>query len=280
MGEIVQVKKENSVTDKYADQIQSMVWSYSRLTSYAQCKYQFYLKYIVNDNEQYLSEGNYYAEVGSYVHSILEKIFNHELKVDDASAYFVDHFDENVFYMTKKKIMDKSFESCANYFADLTLDWIDHFEIIGVEQEIDIVIDGYRFTGYIDLLIRDKRNSDYIIIDHKSAKYPLSKKTGKVLKTSEQSFESYKKQMYLYSKYVYERYGVYPKWIVWNHFKDGEIVKIPFDSNEYDNAIKWFTRIIHDIENENEYNETIDYFYCNNLCEFRNSCEYNQYKES
>jgi len=280
MGEIVQNKKEDCINNAYAKQIQSMVWSYSRLTSFAQCKYQFYLKYIVNNEEQYMPEGNYYAEVGSYVHKILEKIFNNELSVDDASSYFVDHFDENVFYDTKKSTMDKTFESCANYFADLSLDWINKYEIVGVEQEIDIIINGYMFTGYIDLLVKDKDTDEYIIIDHKSAKYPLSKKTGKVLKASEQSFESYKRQMYLYCKFVNEHYGVYPRWIIWNHFKDGEIVKIPFDSNEYDEAIKWFTHIIHDIENENEYNETIDYFYCNNLCEFRNSCEYNQYKDS
>lgn len=279
MEQIIRGKEKNSVSNMYSEQIDSIVWSYSRLTSFAQCKYQFYLKYIVNDDEQYLSEGNYYAEVGSYVHEILEKIFKNELSIDEASTYFVDHFDDYVFYKTKKSIMDKTFEACANYFADLSLDWIKTYDVLGVEQNIDIEIGGYRFTGYIDLLLREKSSGDYIVVDHKSAKYPLSKKTGKVLKASEHSFESYKRQMYLYCYYVYEKYGAFPKWIVWNHFKENEIVKIPFDRKEYNDSIKWFTQTIHEIEFESEYKESFDFFYCNNLCEFRNTCEYNRFKD-
>lgn len=56
---------------EYKDDIDKMRWSYSRLTSFEHCKYEFYLNYIVNDDEEYLSEGNFYAEVGSFVHEIL-----------------------------------------------------------------------------------------------------------------------------------------------------------------------------------------------------------------
>ena len=263
----------------YSDNIKQMVWSYSRLSTYAQCKYQFYLKYIVNDDSDYLSEGNYYAEVGSYVHGILEMIFNNKLSVEDAAQYFVDHYDENVLYSVKKSIMDKTFESCANYFADLSLEWLNNYEIVGVEKNIDINIEGYKFTGYIDLLLNDKQTGEYIVVDHKSSKYPFSKKTNKLLKAQEASYESYKKQMYLYCYAVKEIYGNYPKWIVWNHFKDQEIVKIPFNKNEFLESIKWFVDTIHKIEQDADYEETQDYFYCHNLCEFRHSCEYVRYTD-
>lgn len=263
----------------YSDKINQMVWSYSRLSAYVQCKYQFYLKYIVNDNNEYLQEGNYYAEVGSYVHSILEMVFNNKLDVEEAAQYFVDHYDDNVFYMAKKSTMDKTFELCATYFANLSLEWLKGFHIIGVEKEINISINGYRFTGFIDLLLQDKETGDYIVVDHKSAKYPLSKKNKKVLKASEASFESYKKQMYLYARAVKEEYGVFPRWIVWNHFKDQEIVRIPFEEHDYDKSIKWFTDTIHDIEQDTVFEESQDFFYCHNLCEFRHSCEYARYYE-
>lgn len=263
----------------YSDAISKMIWSYSRLTTFAQCKYQFYLKYIVNDPEQYLSEGNYYAEVGSYVHSILEMILKGNLSVDNAAQYFVDNYDNNVFYKTRDSVMNKSFEACANYFADLDLNWLNDYDIIGVEKEIAIQIEQYTFTGYIDLLIREKNTGDYIVIDHKSAKYPLSKKTGKVLKASESSFNSYKHQMYLYCHAIKDEFGVFPKWIIWNHFKEQEYVKIPFNMDEYENANRWLIDTIHEIEDESDYIETVDYFYCNNLCDFRNSCEYVQDSE-
>ena len=258
----------------YADIIDKMVWSYSRLSLYAQCKYAFYLKYIVNDPEQYLPEGNYYAEVGSYVHEILAKVFGGELTIDEASEYYANNFENNVFYRVKDSIMEKTYESCANYFSDVDLKWIEDYEILGVEMETTQNIRGYNFIGFIDLLLRDKNTGEITIVDHKSAAYPLSKKTGKVLKNSEKNFSSYKKQMYLYSYAVKQIYGVYPKWIMWNHFKSNDIVKIPFDIDEYNKAIDWLIETIHAIENDEEFSEGLDYFYCHTLCDFRNSCEY------
>jgi len=254
-----------------------MVWSYSRLSAYAQCKYQFYLKYIEADESEHLSEGNYYAELGSYVHAILEKIFKGELKAEDAVQYFLDHYDENVFYTTAQSTMDKNLEACADYFSELDISWLNDFDVIGVERKIETEIGGYPFIGFIDLLIRHKQTGEIIIIDHKSAKYPLSKKTGMLLKASEKSFRSYEKQMYLYCKYVYEQYGDYPKVICWNHFSDNEMVYIPFKMEDYENALKWFEDTIHDIEQEEEFGETVDFFYCHKLCDYRGSCDYNKY---
>ena len=262
--------------NKYFEQIHNMVWSYSRLSLYAQCKYAFYLKYILNDRETYLPEGNYYAEVGSFVHEILAKIFDKQLAIADAAKYFVDNYDDNVCYTVKKNIMDKSFETCANYFAESDFTWIDKYEILGVELETTQNIAGYKFLGFIDLLLKDKTTGDIVLMDHKSAPYPLSKRTGKVLKNSEKSFESYKKQMYLYCYAVKQLYGEFPKWIVWNHFKSGEFVKIEFDEKEYNSTIQWFIDTINQIENDEMFQENIDFFYCHTLCDFRNSCEYNE----
>lgn len=251
-----------------------MRWSYSRLSTFEQCKYEFYLNYIINDDEEYLAENNYYAEVGSFVHKILEKIFTGELKIDDAVRYYIDNFNQYVIQKTKPSVMKNTFEACADYFASIDLDWIKDYEILGVELETKFKINNFDFVGYIDLLLRDKRDNKIVIIDHKSAPYPL-RLDGKVKKNSQASFQAYKKQMYLYSYAVKEIYGEYPKEIRWNHFKaGGKFVTIPFQKKEYNKAIKWFTDTIHNIEKENEFNPTLNYFYCNNLCNFRHCCEY------
>ena len=144
-------------------------WSYSRCTSFGQCKYEYYLNYIINDDEQYLSEGNYYAEVGSYIHKILEMIFNGELKQEEALQYYLDHYKDNVFYKVKKQsTMDKTYALLADYFANLDLSWIDNYEILGVEKKMKFSLDGYDFIGYIDLLLRDKRDGRIVVLDHKS----------------------------------------------------------------------------------------------------------------
>ena len=257
-----------------------MVWSYSRVTSFAQCKYQFYLKYIVADDSEYLSEGNFYAELGSYVHKILEMVFKGELSAEDALQYYLDHFDENVFYQVRESIMKNSFEACADYFAELDLNWLSEFEILGVEQKIETEIAGHPFIGFIDLLVRHKKTGEILLIDHKSAKCPISQKTGNLLKKQESAFRSYQKQMYLYCKYVKEKYGAFPKCIAWNHFKENEIVYLDFNPDDYCEALEWFEGEIHKIETEEDWAETIDYFYCHNLCEFRSSCEYARYERN
>ena len=249
-------------------------WSYSRTTCFGHCKYEFYLDYIINDDKQYLSEGNYYAEVGSYVHEILAMIFSGKLKVEDALDYYIDHYDDYVCYKVRKSTMDKTFELIADYFASLDIDWLKDYEILGVELETKFKLDKYDFIGYIDLLLRDKRDGKIVVLDHKSAEYPF-KLNGDVKKNSQHSFELYKKQMYLYCHAIHQIYGEYPKEITWNHFKDGgKFATIPFIKDEYDETIKWFKNTLKTIEKEKDYEPTEDFFYCHNLCNFRNSCEY------
>lgn len=252
-----------------------MVWSYSRVSSFMNCMYHFYLKYLVADDDLYLSEGNFYAEVGLFVHEIHEKLFKGEIDEYEALRYFVEEFDNNVFYDVKPSIRKNTFDACAEYFADLDLSWMDEYEILGVEKKINITLDGYKFVGYIDLLLRHKETGQIILMDHKSAKYPL-KKDGTPAANYKKSFESYTKQMYLYASAVKEEYDVFPTWIVWNHFKDEKLVWVKFDDDVYRDSVQWFVDSIHQIEDEENFEPNISYFYCKNLCDFRNSCEYQE----
>lgn len=257
----------------YKEIIDKMRWSFSRLNTFDTCKYSFYLGYIINDDDLYLSESNFYAEAGSFMHEILEKIFSREMTPDEAARYFVDGFDRAVTYKVKKSTMDKTFELCAEYLCSEDFSWIDDYDILGVELKVDLKISGYDFIGYIDLLLRDKADGKLIVVDHKSATYPL-KSDGSVKKNSEHSFNAYKKQMYLYCHAVKEKYGEFPKAIIWNHFKEFKFAAIPFDHAEYEETMRWFTDTIRRIENEEDFDPTLEYFYCNNLCSFRSSCEY------
>lgn len=255
------------------NEVDKMRWSYSRLSCFEHCKYAFYLNYIVNDDSLYLPEGNYYAEVGSFVHEILAMIFEGKLSIDDAPQYYAEHFDEAVCYKVKQSTMDKTYEACADYFATVDFDWLKDYEILGVELEVKLIIEGHEFIGYIDLLLRNKETGEIWLIDHKSAAYPL-KKNGDVLAKSKDSFESYKKQMYLYCHAVKEMFGDFPTQISWNHFKECKVATIPFDKDEYDAAMKWFVGTIKKIEKEKKFEPTVDFFYCTTLCDFRGCCEY------
>ena len=111
------------------------------------------------------------------------------------------------------------------------------------------------------------------MIDHKSGEYPLGKKGG-VLKRKQADYDAYKKQLYLYCKQVYNDYGVYPKKIVWNYFRDSKWLELPFVYEEYIDTEQWVSDLVGEIHKEENFCPHIDYFYCENLCGFRNSCDY------
>jgi len=250
-----------------------MKWSYSRVTTFAHCPYEFYLQYILQDDDLYLSENNYFAEVGSYVHEILAMIFEGKLSVEDAGEYYINHFDDNVFYKTNPAWMKSTFENCADYFATVTFDWLKDYEILGVEKKVEFELEGYKFVGYIDLLLRDKQDNKIVVVDNKSSAYPF-KKNGEVYAKLKDKFESYKKQMYLYSHAIKLMFNEFPKEITWNHFKDGgKFATIPFLEDEYRATLEWFKENIHRIEQEEDYPANLEYFYCTNLCNFRHSCD-------
>lgn len=251
-----------------------MKWSFSRLSSYEHCKYCFYLQYILKDPNNYLPESNYWAENGSVVHETLQKIFKGELKTEDANQYYIDHYDSDVCYKAKPATMKKTFEACSTYFAKVDFNWLKYYEILGVELEVNLEVSGYKFIGFIDLLLRRKDNNKIILMDHKSGQY-FFKKDGTLKKSKEESFYSYRKQMYMYCNAVKQMYGQFPDMIVWNHFKDGgKFSTIPFNQSDYDIAMEWFFDTIHQIEQEQDFPPRLDFFYCVNLCSFRHSCEY------
>ena len=258
----------------YSQKISKMTWSFSRLSTYENCPYEFYLNYLLSDEENYPPENNYYAEQGSFVHKILQKILSGELSENNAAEYYYDNYDYNVLATVPKSIMDKSYDACLEYFSEVRFDALKDYKILGVELETNTKIDKYKFIGYIDLLLKNKKTDDIIILDHKSSPYPFNQK-GTVKSNCKEKFESYRKQMYIYAKFVYENYGAYPKYLVWNHFKDGgKIAKIDFNKTEYDDTLEWCIDTIHKIENDKTFDANFKYFYCKNLCSFRNSCEY------
>lgn len=251
-----------------------MRWSYSRLSTFRHCKYEFYLNYIIADDDVYLNEGNFYAENGSYVHEILEKIFKGILQTDEAAEYYLNHFDENVFYKTRQSIMDKKINASIDYLANVDFGWMDGYEILGVEKELKFKIGEHDMIAYVDLLLREKDTGKIIVIDHKSGAYPLTK-TGKIAKNYEKTFDGYRHQAYIYAHGIYAEYNTFPTFFCWNHFTDGgRFVELPFSEDDYRETLNWVEETITEAENETEFPENRDFFYCTQLCGFRKSCEY------
>ena len=151
---------------QYSFMIDNMVWSFSRINSFNVCPYEWYLQYI----EGLQGENNFYAEFGTYCHKILEKYEKGELGIFDLADYFVDHFDEEI--KSNVSNPEKYIELGKSYFENIDLD-LGNYEVLGIEKKCDFELEGRKFTGFIDLLLKDKETGEIVLIDHKSSKYPF-----------------------------------------------------------------------------------------------------------
>lgn len=253
--------------------IDGMEWSFSRLSSFYQCRYAWKLTYI----DGIKGENNFFGEYGSYIHKILEMYFKDELSIFELVDYYKDHYIENVNYdAPPNKFVDIAasyYQHGLDYFENFSM-LDDKYKILGVEKKVNFKIGNRDFVGYIDLLLQDKESGDIIVVDHKSASIKQLK-NGSISKQDVHKFEMYKRQMLLYSKAIYEEYGKFPVALRWNMFKQGTFIEIPFKQEEYNAALEWATDTINLIEQEKEFAPQPDDFFCSNLCNHRNNaCQF------
>ena len=255
---------------EYKDNLDKMIWSFSRLHLYEQCPYAFYLKYIEGRED----EQNFYAENGSAMHSTFEGLLNHELTLEDAPGYYMEQFEcidsDGISDNTRENIFGK----CLNYLCSVDSGFEEKYEILGVELKCSFKVGRKEFRGFIDLLMRNRKTNEIIVLDHKSADHFL-KKNGEPLKNREDDFKAYKHQMYLYCKGVYEQYKQFPSKIMWHHFKDdGKLTVIDFNMSDYEETIQWAKDLVKQIYKDKDFAEMKSYMMCKQLCGFRNNCDY------
>lgn len=254
----------------YEKQLDKILWSFSTLSSYDECPYQFYLNKIEHRKEK---DKNFYSDSGTIAHELLSEIISGKLKLEDSVESYIERIDEvGKIY---EQSVDKKMEQFADYLTFHSLEDIEQYNILGVEKKVLFKINQYRFIGFIDLLLEEKDTGRLVVVDHKSSGKFLQK-NGKPYKNKEAQFNTYKKQMYLYCKAVKDEYGKFPKQIVWNHFYDDALTKIPFNEKEYIDTLAWANETIEKIYKDVEFLHTNSYFMCSKLCDFRNSCEYRE----
>ena len=251
--------------------VDTMVWSFSRLTAFDQCKYGWKRHYI--DCED--GENNFAAENGLAVHQTLEEYLNGKVDLWDLPAVYDEKFNELVVhdapYNKYVDLAEKTYNECREYFENFQgLD--PKYEVLGVELQENFKVGDYNFIGFIDVLLRDRETGEITISDHKSHVFKFLK-SGSVSKSDIPALETYKKQLYLYAVSVLEKYGRVD-YLRWNLFRQRRDLIVPFKQEEFDAAKAWALDIIERIKVEEEFPEldTPDY-YCQNLCDFRIECQ-------
>lgn len=256
----------------YSFIIENMTWSFSRLSSYDQCPYEWKLNYI--DKQDGVS--SFFGQFGAFMHKILEKYEKGELSVFELSMYYEEHFFKEVDIPAPGNayvdIKDSYYHKGLDYLDNIDLILSD-YEILGVEKQVSFKVGVHDMIGFIDLLLRDKETGKIIILDHKSGSLKF-KKNGEISKSSADDLLHFKRQLYLYSKAVIEEYG-HVDFLEWNLFKDRNKYRIQWEEKEYQKAIEWCVKTIQFITTSQDWNARPEDYYCFNLCSQRfNGCPY------
>jgi hypothetical protein len=253
------------------------LWSFSRLESYNQCPYAWYKHYVLGED----GEDSFYSQNGTDVHEILDMINKGDIDLEDAAAEYLDRTEYNSNYV-RENIRESTIEKCANFFTEYDFWWLDEtaYEIVASEKELFWKINGHKFHGFIDLLLRSVKTGKLIIVDYKSSDYPLKKDGKSVLKSAESRFLSQKRQECLYAEAVKQNYGEYPVALSWLFFKVQRYLAIPLRDVDFQEAKTWALEMIAKIDADETFAENrTDFMMCSALCGFRNNCEYKEFED-
>lgn len=252
---------------KYSNIIDDMRWSYSRITTYENCPYSFFLIYILNVEKK----RKFFDSYGSFVHSIIQKYLTGELSKSSLANYYISHFKENIVgEAPSRKVRSTYFQQGLSYFLNIRS---PNGRIRGVEEEVSFNIEEKKFIGYIDAVIESDDSIN--IIDNKSR--ILKPRSNRKMPTkSDKELDKYLRQLYLYSIPVKERFGKLPSNLIFNCFRDQSYIAELFNVDSFESVKSWALKTIESITNESKWDPNIDWFKCKYLCSCSYCCEYFQ----
>lgn len=252
----------------YLPLIEDMVWSYSRIETFNDCPYRFFLRYISGCKDV----DKFYASYGTFMHKLIESYYRGNISKDEMLNEFLIGFSKNVKGKRPKSSIVKKYIQCG-------IEYIKSFQpfmyrMVDVEKRVLFEIDELKFIGYIDYLGIDD-DGDYHIIDNKSRNLkPRSTRDRPTIK--DQELDALLRQLYIYSAAVKEEYGKFPKTLCFNCFKNQMFIEEPFRMDAYDEAIQWAKRTVKEIKLTDDFYPSTDFFSCNYICGVSDECIYHQ----
>lgn len=250
--------------DMLKEFLDEMEWSFSNIKCFETCKKSWYRKYILGEK----GCGNFYADFGTLAHNMLEQVALGKIKPIDMRRFVEYNWNDAI---ANEPPLQFGKGDLGEIYYNQLMELCEYFEgfkdtTIGTEIEFHTTIHTKHgekpFIGFIDRL--SKWDDDYIITDYKSKSKFNSKK----------ELAKYAIQLYVYSKYVYETYGVFPKMLKFFLFRNGEEVVIEFKKEDYDSAIQYVGDVIDSVYDETNFENNYSYFFCKNLCMYRYDCSF------
>ena len=240
-------------------------YSFSKLAGYLQCPRSFYLNYVMKDSE---GVGNFFGEVGSWCHSLLESWAKDEIPAFLLAEEFEAGYDEHVKMAPPpfpKNLGATSHDQCLSYFENFD-GFGDEWEVISVEDKFILTYEGYNISGIADLVLRHKETGAIRIIDHKT----------KSAASMAKEINLYRKQLYLYALWVKQEFGQWPAKLIFNMFKEHTEIVEEFSIDEMEATKQWFLDTIHEIETSDvfeDWDTNYSSYFCGQICSCAAECD-------
>lgn len=294
----------------YRPIIQDMTWSYSRIKSFHDCPYRWFLKYIqpillihrvfngskpsradvaaayvrselekddVGILYAYLGieqKEMFFASYGTFMHKLIELYYRGEKTPQQLCDMYLQEFKMQVHGRAPNKTV------FANYFKS-GIQYLRRFrpfpyDVLAVEKKVDFSLNGVPFVGYIDFL--GEKNESLVVVDNKSRVLKPRSKRAKPTKADEE-LDAYLIQLYLYSVAVEQECGRLPGLLCFNCFRTPVFIEEPFKEEAYAASKLWLSEKVEEIKNETAFRPNIEFFKCKHLCEMQDFCEYYELTE-
>lgn len=241
-------------------------WSFSKLASFLQCPFSFYLSYVKYDKPDEVE--NYFSQYGSFAHKLLEMWAKDEIPAFCLAEEWRDGYEEAVTMPPPpfpKGMAEKYFNAAEVYFNNFN-GFGDEWVVLSAEKKFVLKIDKYNVSGIADLVLKNKDTGELWIIDHKS----------KSMNSMKKEYALYRRQLYLYAMWCKEAFGEYPTKISFNMFKEGVFLDESFSLDLLEETKQWFISTIREIETCDaleDWSTKLNSYFCGQICGVALDCE-------
>lgn len=217
--------------------------------------------------------GNAWSSWGLAYHDLIKEYFNNDIFLFEFKDKYLQEIKKCQYKFPKFARVDlneKILNGIMNHIDNFH--FFDKYNFLEYETEYFFEFEGKQFIMIPDA-VGYTPEKDFVILDHKISKIWPKKEVQKK-----------KRQLYLYSIGIKEKYDKLPNHFQINFFKDDEIIKYDFVESEFEETKDWMRKQLELIEKETEYkprcemvkDKTKD-FYALYLCNQRRECEFRPY---
>lgn len=249
--------------------LDSMVYSFSSVSSFNTCALGFSLTYIEAEDRA----TNFFSDFGLLCHRTAEAYFRDEITIEEMPQYYMDNWTEFVQSPCPpypQGMEENYYNQGLSFFQNFKFNK-DDYEIIYIEEAIYAEYHGIKLVVKPDLILKEKSTGKHILVDYKTAKI----KGTKALKAKQ--IDDYLKQFLLYVNFLWwERDVKIDEIQIW-FLRDQKVEIIPVDPYKIGDVLAWFEETIAKIKKEEEWLPNLskeNEYFCSQICSMRTRCPF------